>query len=162
MRTIFQRLIATKNILFNIFVRNVHKNLVLLSTFRTFVTQLINSQKLKVMSIKTEKLNIRCSTELYNKMNSIKDSANEQSPNGKTTLSDVVKYAFDFQELRIEPKGTVLVEITLKKWLFIGHEAPINATELRRFTGVRLDSVNAVMTAYEQEIKEFNQRFNNK
>ena len=112
---------------------------------------------MKNQESKTKKVrrNITLSPELLEKLDNLKESSNIDWDN-------LVSYMFDLQNFRVEPKGVVLAEITLKKWLAFGHETKITVTELRKWTGVRAESCKSVFDAYNAEIEVFNNQFNNK
>lgn len=99
----------------------------------------------------TVKFSVTTDKETRNKVLELKQGA---------TYDELIKYWLDLDNFRIKPKGTVLVEMLLKKWLTFGYEKKINGLELRKWTGARNQVVNKVMDAYREEIDNFNNTIN--
>lgn len=97
--------------------------------------------------MKSVKFSVTTDEETRNRVLNLKQGA---------TYDELIKYWLDLSNFRIKPKGTVLVEMLLKKWLTFGYEKQINGSELRKWTGARNQVVNKVLEAYSEEVKAFN------
>ncbi len=96
--------------------------------------------------------NKRQSLMLSPEVKSLLDSIKNNSKNA----DELALFLYGLLNPRLELKGTAKAELQLQRWLYMGHERPITATELQKYTSVDFNACKKVTEAYLSEIEEHN------